>query len=243
MLREAFSDEKDYSLALKGEQERMKESFASLAFALTLAILLVYMIMASEFESLWQPFLIMFTVPLSLVGVVIILFITQTPLSVVVYLGIIMLGGIVVNNGIVLIDLINNRTKQGMQAYEAVIKACQIRMRPILITSTTTVLGMFPLALGIGEGSELRAPLAIAVIGGLISGTFLTIVVLPCLYLEFTERLKRFAPKPMIETKVTPVEKIKEVPLPRPEFKQRLEEIGASQEVKPAPAEEKPPPV
>ena len=181
---------KEYSLKLAGEQEKMSESFQSLAFALILAFILVYMIMAAEFESLWQPFIIMFTVPLSLIGVSLILFITRTPLSVVAYLGIIMLGGIVVNNGIVLIDFINRLRKQGYAPKEAVIIASKTRLRPILMTSLTTILGLSPLALGIGEGAELRAPLALTVIGGLSSATFLTLVVIPALYLMVAEKMK-----------------------------------------------------
>ena len=180
---------------LTGESKQMNESFGSLRFALILAILLVYMIMAAQFESLWQPFVIMFTVPLSLIGVAIALFVTRTTLNVVAILGVIMLGGIVVNNGIVLIDYINTLTKKGKNASEAVIEAANTRLRPILMTTMTTVLGLFPLALGIGEGAELRSPLAITVMGGLLVATFLTLVVVPALYLiasEFlTKRKKR----------------------------------------------------
>lgn len=181
---------KDYSLQLTGEQQKMSESFQSLSFALVLAFILVYMIMAAEFESLWQPFIIMFTVPLSLIGVSLILLVTRTPLSVVAYLGIIMLGGIVVNNGIVLIDFINRLRRQGYAPREAAILASQTRLRPILMASLTTILGLAPLALGIGEGAELRAPLALTVIGGLTSATFLTLVVIPALYLTVAERIR-----------------------------------------------------
>lgn len=183
---------KDYTVELTGEQERMRESFRSLAFALILAFTLVYMIMAAEFESLWQPFLIMFTVPLSTIGVAFTLFITRTPLSVVAYLGIIMLGGIAVNNGIVLIEFINSLRKEGLSAHEAALAASKTRLRPILMTSLTTVLGLLPLALGIGEGAELQAPLALTVMGGLISATFLTLVFIPALYIVVAERLEIF---------------------------------------------------
>lgn len=176
---------------LTGEREQMNESFNSLRFALILAVLLVYMIMAAQFESLWQPFIIMFTVPLSLIGVAIALFITRTTLNVVAILGIIMLGGIVVNNGIVLIDYINALTKKGKNTYDAVVEAAGTRLRPILMTTMTTVLGLFPLALGIGEGSELRSPLAITVMGGLLVSTFLTLVVVPSVYLIVTEFLSK----------------------------------------------------
>lgn len=183
-----------YTVSLGGESQKMKESFKSLRFALILAILGVYMIMAAQFESLWQPFIIIFTLPLSLIGVSFGLALTQTPLSVVVLLGLIMLGGIVVNNGIVLVDYINLLRSRGLGVYEAVITASRVRLRPILMTALTTILGLFPLALGIGVGAELRTPLAITVIGGLTSATFLTLIVIPAIYLgveALFERLRR----------------------------------------------------
>ncbi|MFA6384710.1 MAG: efflux RND transporter permease subunit, partial [Candidatus Omnitrophota bacterium] len=179
----------EYNIDLTGEQQKMKESFSSLAFALIMAILLVYMIMAAEFESLWQPLLIMFTVPLSLIGVAFCLFITHTSLSVVAYLGIIMLGGISVNNGIVLIELVNTLRKEGYSAEEAVLAASKTRLRPILMTSLTTILGLVPLALGIGEGAELQSPLALTVLGGLTSSTFLTLVFIPALYVLIENKI------------------------------------------------------
>ena len=214
---------KDYSIDISGEQKKMQESFKSLAFALILAFTLVYMIMAGEFESLWQPFLIMFTVPLSLIGVAIVLFITRTPLSVVAYLGIIMLGGIAVNNGIVLIELVNSLRKQGYPPREAVLEASKTRLRPILMTSLTTILGLLPLALGIGQGAELEAPLALTVMGGLTSATFLTLVFIPAIYLVITERFEKTA-APAFEVAGTttaepaapPAEPL-EVPLPKTE--------------------------
>lgn len=190
-VNKKLSASKDYTIEISGEQEKMKESFNSLAFALVLAIVLVYMIMASEFESLWQPFIIMFTVPLSLIGVAFTLILTKTPLSVVAYLGIIMLGGIVVNNGIVLIDFTNSLRKQGYSIKESAVKAAAVRLRPILMTSLTTILGMLPLSLGIGEGSELRAPMARTVIGGLISSTFLTLVIIPKIYIIIGEGIEK----------------------------------------------------
>ncbi|MCX7927242.1 MAG: efflux RND transporter permease subunit [Candidatus Omnitrophica bacterium] len=192
---------KEYSIELAGEQKYMQESFQSLIFALILAFVLVYMIMAAEFESLWQPFLIMFTIPLSIIGVAFGLLLTATPLSSVAFLGIIMLGGIAVNNGIVLIDCINQLRKKGYSCREAVITASVTRLRPILMTSFTTILGLLPLSLGIGEGSELQRPLAITVMSGLSSSTFLTLVFIPALYLFITERfeekLKTIEIKPM----------------------------------------------
>jgi len=182
----------DYTVKLAGESEEMVESFGSLRFALIFSILLVYMIMAAQFESLWQPFIIMATVPLSVIGVVVALFITGTSVNVVALLGLIMLGGIVVNNGIVLIDYLNLLRSQGLHVKDAVIEASKARLRPILMTALTTILGLLPMALAFGEGSELRSPLAISVIGGLFVATFLTLLVIPALYLwsqEISEKL------------------------------------------------------
>jgi len=174
--------EKDTSISLSGEGREMKESFKSLGFALILSILLVYMIMAAQFESLWQPFVIMFTVPLSIIGVFLALFLTRTPLSVVVILGFIILGGIVVNNGIILIDSINRLRAKGIELIEAVIESGKTRLRPIFMTTMTTVLGLLPLSMGIAEGSELQSPMAITVMGGLLVSTVLTLFVIPCIY-------------------------------------------------------------
>jgi len=181
----AYRMPEGYSVELGGESQQMQESFQSLAFAFSLAILLVYMIMASQFESLLQPFIIMFTVPLSLIGVMLILFLTQTPISIVVLIGVIMLIGIVVSNGIILIDYTNLLRERGADAEDAVIQASRTRLRPILMTAISTVIALVPLALSLGEGSELMAPLAVTVIGGLTSSTFLTIVVIPAIYLVF----------------------------------------------------------
>ena len=172
-----------FTVKLSGESEEMTESFNSLRFALIFSILLVYMIMAAQFESLWQPFIIMVTVPLSVIGVVLSLFLTGTSINVVALLGVIMLGGIVVNNGIVLIDYLNLLRSRGKPVYEAVIEASKARLRPILMTALTTILGLIPMALAFGEGSELRSPLAISVIGGLFVATFLTLLVIPAIYL------------------------------------------------------------
>ena len=189
--------EKDFTIELAGENQEMKESFLSLMFALILSVLLVYMIMASEFESFWQPFLIMFTLPLSLIGVTWVLFLTHTPISVVVILGVIMLGGIVVDNGIVLIDKVNNLRSEGLDITGACMQAGKNRLRPIMMTSFTTVLGLFPLALGLGEGSELQAPMAITVMGGLTVCTFLTLFVIPALYVMSASWLERKKLKPV----------------------------------------------
>jgi HAE1 family hydrophobic/amphiphilic exporter-1 len=167
---------------IAGQNEEMGESFKSLLFALALAIFLVYLVMASQFESLLHPFIILFTIPLALVGAVLALFITGTTISVVVFIGLILLAGIVVNNAIVLIDLINQLRERGMDKYEAIIEGGKSRLRPILMTTLTTTLGLLPLAIGFGDGAELRAPMGITVIGGLLVSTLLTLVVIPVMY-------------------------------------------------------------
>jgi HAE1 family hydrophobic/amphiphilic exporter-1 len=165
-----------------GQSEEMKESFRSMIFTLAMAVFLVYLVMASQFESLLHPFVILFTIPLALVGAVLALFLTGTTVNVVVFIGLIMLAGIVVNNAIVLVDLINQLRAEGKDRVEAIIEAGQARLRPILMTTLTTTLGLLPMALGFGEGAEVRAPMAVTVIGGLLVSTFLTLVVIPVVY-------------------------------------------------------------
>jgi HAE1 family hydrophobic/amphiphilic exporter-1 len=170
------------TLELAGQNDEMQRSLRSLIFAGLLAIFMVYLVMASQFESLLNPFLILFAVPMALIGVVGALYLTGTSVSVVVMIGGIMLAGIVVNNGIVLVDLIGQLRRQGRGVREAVIEAGGIRLRPILMTTTTTVLALLPLALGQGQGAELMAPLAVTVIGGLLVSTMLTLVLIPVLF-------------------------------------------------------------
>ncbi len=172
----------DFRIISGGQQREMATSFDSMILAVALAIFLVYLVMASQFESLVQPFIIMFTIPFALIGMVAALLLTQTPLSVVVLIGAIMLAGIVVNNAIVLVDYINRLRAEGLAKREAIKRAGQVRLRPILMTTMTTVLGLLPMAIGLGEGAELRTPMAITVIGGLIMGTVLTLVVIPTVY-------------------------------------------------------------
>ena len=167
---------------LAGQNEEMQKSLRSLIFAALLAVFMVYLVMASQFESLLNPFLILFAVPMALIGVVAGLLLTGTTVSVVVMIGGIMLAGIVVNNGIVLVDLIGQLRRAGRSPREAVLEAGEIRLRPILMTTATTVLALLPLALGKGEGAELMAPLAVTVIGGLAVSTLLTLVLIPVLY-------------------------------------------------------------
>ena len=165
-----------------GQSEEMQESFESMRFALILAVFLVYLVMASQFESLVHPFVILFTIPLALVGAVLALFVTGTTVNIVAMIGVIMLAGIVVNNAIVLVDLINQLRAQGVERVEAIMEAGSARLRPILMTSLTTALGLLPMAMGFGEGSEVRAPMAITVIGGLVVSTMLTLLVIPVVY-------------------------------------------------------------
>jgi len=170
------------SAMVSGQSEEMTESFRSMQFALALAIFLVYIVMASQFESLIHPLVILFTIPLALVGAVLALFLTGTTINIVALIGVIMLAGIVVNNAIVLVDLINQLRAQGKERIEAIMEAGAARLRPILMTSLTTALGLLPMAMGFGEGSEVRAPMAITVIGGLLVSTMLTLVVIPVVY-------------------------------------------------------------
>jgi HAE1 family hydrophobic/amphiphilic exporter-1 len=147
-----------------------------------MAIFLVYLVMASQFESFLHPLVILFTIPLALIGAVLALWITGSTISVVVFIGMILLAGIVVNNAIVLIDLINKLRSRGMSKVEAIMEGGRSRLRPILMTTLTTALGLLPLALGFGEGSEVRSPMAITVIGGLTVSTLLTLIVIPVVY-------------------------------------------------------------
>ncbi len=178
-------------IELGGQNKEMQVSFASLRFAMILAVFLVYLVMASTFESFLHPFLVLFTIPLALIGVVAVLLITKTTVTVVVLIGAVMLVGIVVNNAIVLIDTINRQRRNGLPKYEAIIKAGHLRLRPILMTTLTTVLGLLPMALAWGEGAELRSPLAITVAGGLMFSTLLTLVIIPAAYLVVPSTVKR----------------------------------------------------
>lgn len=172
----------DVSLVMGGQSREMKASAMSLVFATVLAVFLVYVVMAAQFESLLHPFLLMFTVPMGLVGTVIALVVTATPVSVVVAIGVIVLAGITVDNGIVLIDAANQVRATGASATDSILRAARTRLRPVLMTSLTTILGLVPMAFGIGDGAELQAPLAVAVLGGMLSATFLTLILVPVLW-------------------------------------------------------------
>lgn len=175
---------------LGGQIEEMQVSFEGLRFALILAVFLVYLVMAATFESFLHPLIVLFSVPLALVGVVLGLVVTNTPVSIIVFIGVVMLVGIVVNNAIVLIDTVNQLRRAGVEKYQAVVTGGGLRLRPILMTTLTTVLGLVPMALSLGEGAELRAPLAITVSFGLVFSTLLTLVVIPSLYLIVPSRVR-----------------------------------------------------
>jgi len=170
------------TVALSGQNEELQTAYRSLLFALGLAAFLVYLVMAAQFESLVHPFIIMFTVPLGAVGAVLGLAFTATPVSVMVFIGIIILVGIVVNNAIVLVDYANQLRAEGLSKREALVAAGQVRLRPILMTTLTTMLGLLPMSLGLGEGAEIRAPMAITVMSGLMFSTLLTLIVIPVVY-------------------------------------------------------------
>jgi HAE1 family hydrophobic/amphiphilic exporter-1 len=183
-----------FSYNLAGQNKEMKTSLNSLLLAFALAVFLVYIVMASQFESLVQPFLIMMTVPLAMIGVVWVLWLARIPVTIMVFLGLIILVGIVVNNAIVLIDYINTLRRRGLGKTEAIVEAGRARLRPILMTAMTTVVGLIPMALGIGEGAEIRTPMAITVIVGLSAATVLTLVVIPTLYFQFTSNRSMVEP-------------------------------------------------
>jgi multidrug efflux pump subunit AcrB len=177
---------------LGGQTAAQREAFAGLGFAAVMAIALVYMILASQFRSLVDPLVIMFSVPLGVTGVLVALFITRTTLSVNSAMGVIMMVGIVVSNGVLLVDFANVLRARGTPMLEATIQAGKTRLRPILMTTIATIVGLIPMALGIGEGSETNLPLARAVIGGLTVSTFFTLFLIPALY----TLLDRFARRP-----------------------------------------------
>ncbi|MEX1994311.1 MAG: efflux RND transporter permease subunit [Steroidobacteraceae bacterium] len=168
--------------AVSGQSDDMRDSFRSLQFAMLLAVFLVYLVMASQFESLLHPFVILLTIPLALTGSVWAMFLTGTTVNVVAYIGLIMLAGIVVNQSIVLIDAVNQARERGVSKHDAIIEAGRLRLRPIIITKLTTILGLLPMALGLGEGAEIRQPMAVTVIGGVAIASFFTLLVIPVVY-------------------------------------------------------------
>lgn len=179
----------NYRIMVTGEEEKRQESMSSLGFALLLSIVLVYMVMASQFESLIHPFTILLTIPLAVVGSVLIFFALGKTFNIMALIGIIMLAGIAVNNSIILVDRINQLIREGNTRRDAILQAGQQRIRPIIMTSITTVLALLPLTFGFGESASLRSPMALAVIGGLVTSTLLTLVVIPCVY-DILDRTK-----------------------------------------------------
>ena len=170
------------SIYLAGQSMEQDVAFSSMIFAIFLAVFLVYLVMASQFESFKKPFIIMFTIPLGIIGVVIVGLVFSMSINVIVLIGLIVLSGIIVNNAIVLVDYIGKLEKQGMSKMEAIKTAAQVRWRPIIMTSITTVLALLPMALDFNEGFEIRIPLALTLIGGLVFGTFLTLIFIPLVY-------------------------------------------------------------
>lgn len=192
-LKRRFSDIQlppGYFVEFGGEYEQMVRLFKALGFAFLLATILVYMVMAGEFESFLHPFIIMFTVPLGVIGALLALFITGKSISLPSGIGALILLGIVVNNGIVMIDYVNRLRSKGMGVIDALVEGCGTRFRPVLMTATTTVLGMLPMAISRSEGAEIRSPIAIITIGGLIAATFFTLFIVPVFY-SLLEGLKR----------------------------------------------------
>ena len=180
-----------FSIRLAGQVQQQRETFAGLIFASVLALVLVYMVMAAQFKSLIDPFIIMFAIPMGFPGVIWMLFLTDTTLSTTSFMGVIMMLGIVVSNGVLLVDYTNVLRRRGRPLREAVVLAARTRLRPILMTSLATVFGLMPMALGLGTGGETNAPLARAVIGGLSVSTALTLFLIPTLYLILEERFPR----------------------------------------------------
>lgn len=175
----------NYEVKITGEEQKREEAMSNLSFALLLSIILVYMVMASQFESLIHPFTILLTIPLAVTGTIWAFLIIGESLSIMAFIGIIMLAGIAVNDSIILVDAINKFRETGMSIKESVVRAGENRIRPIIMTSVTTILALLPLTIGFGESAALRSPMAIAVIAGLISSTVLTLIVIPCVYYIF----------------------------------------------------------
>ena len=177
-----YSVPEGYSVEMQGENETINESMIELVKMLLLALLFMYLIMVAQFQSLLSPFIIMFTVPLAFTGGLLGLFATGSEFSVIAMIGFVMLAGIIVNNGIVLIDYTNQLCDRGMEKKEALVEAGKTRMRPILMTALTTILGLSTMGAGVGMGADMVQPMAIVTIGGLLYGTLLTLFVIPCIY-------------------------------------------------------------
>ena len=177
-----------YTAEMKGEDETINDAMEQLMLMLLLALVFMYLIMVAQFQSLLSPFIIMFTVPLAFTGGFLGLLVTGKEISVIAMIGFVMLSGIIVNNGIVLVDYINQLRKEGMPKREAIIAAGKSRLRPIVMTALTTILGLTTMAMGLGMGGDMVQPMAIVTIGGLLYGTFLTLFVVPCIYSIFNRK-------------------------------------------------------
>lgn len=175
-----------YTIEMAGEDEMIYDAMEQLGLMLLLAIIFIYLVMVAQFQSLLSPFIIMFTIPLAFTGGFGLLYFTGNEVSIIAMIGFIMLAGVIVNNGIVMVDFINQLRREGMVKKEAIVEACRARVRPILMTALTTILAMIPMALGMGDGGEMMQPMAITMIGGLTYGTLLTLIVVPCIYDIFT---------------------------------------------------------
>jgi len=192
-----------YTVSLGGTNEMMNETFSSLGLVIELAIILVYLVMAAQFESLVDPFVILFTIPLALTGALLLLFITGTPISMMALIGCLVLVGIVVNNGIILVDYINTlQERDGCEPEEAALKACPTRLRPILMTALTTILGQFPIIFSNGSNSEMLKGMGLVIAGGLTTSTFLTLFFVPILYLYFNNLAAKIRKKMGIKPKM-----------------------------------------
>jgi HAE1 family hydrophobic/amphiphilic exporter-1 len=181
----------DFRIEMGGGFKQMQDTFRDLGLVIILSLFLVYIIMVAQFESLKEPFIIMFTIPLAVIGVMWILFFTRTTFNMQSLLGVLLLGGVVVNNAIVYVDYVNQLRRSGLDLFPALAEAGRVRLRPILMTTLTTIFGLVPMALGIGSGNEMRVPMARSVIGGLTVSTFLTLVFIPVLYAIFELRAER----------------------------------------------------
>jgi HAE1 family hydrophobic/amphiphilic exporter-1 len=192
-----------YKIRVAGQEIRRQESVENLTFALILSIVLVYMVLASQFESLLHPFTILLTIPFAVVGAILAFYILGMPLNMMGYIGIILLGGIAVNNSIMIVDCINQNKENGMPLRAAILDAAERRLRPIMMTTLTTILGLLPLTLGFGEGAALRAPIAIAVIGGMVTSTLLTLIIIPCYYESIENIVSRISRKKEVKIEVS----------------------------------------
>ena len=171
-----------YTIEMAGEDEMIMDAMGQLGLMLLLAIIFIYLVMVAQFQSLLSPFIIMFTIPLAFTGGFGALYLTGNEVSVIAMIGFVMLAGVIVNNGIVMVDYINQLRREGYPKKEAIVETCKTRLRPILMTALTTILSMIPLAIGIGDGAEMIQPMAIVMIGGMVYGTLLTLVLVPCIY-------------------------------------------------------------